>query len=83
MTSHFENFDWDNLKIGDKVRINGYIEDHSTYRKKLLSMGLIPGTEFIFKRIAPLGDPIEIEIRGFSLILRRKEAKILKLKKVL
>jgi ferrous iron transport protein A len=83
MTYHFEDdFDWNALKTGDKIRIIGYFENHSVYRKKLLSMGLLPGTEFILKRIAPLGDPIEIEIRGFSLVLRKKEAKVLKLQRV-
>lgn len=82
MISHFEDFDWNTLEVGDKVRIIGYVENHSTYRKKLLSMGLLPGTEFVLKRIAPLGDPIEIEIRGFSLILRKKEARVLRLKRV-
>lgn len=82
MTSHFKDFDWNNLKVGDKIKIIGYIEGDSVYRKKLLSMGLLPGTELVLKRIAPLGDPIEIEIRGFSLILRKKEARALKLERV-
>lgn len=80
-TSHSKNFAWNDLKIGDKVKIVGYIENGSVYRKKLLSMGLLPGTEFVLKRIAPLGDPIEIEVRGFSLILRKKEVGVLKLEK--
>jgi len=70
---------WSDLKTGDKARIIGYLDDNSGYRKKVLSMGLLPGTEFVVKHIAPLGDPIEIEVRGFSLILRKKEAGILKL----
>ncbi len=45
-------------------------------------MGLTLGTEFTLVRIAPLGDPIEISVRGFSLILRKNEAKILKLERV-
>jgi ferrous iron transport protein A len=74
--------DWSDLKTGDKVRIIGYTEDSSVYRKKMLSMGLLPGTEFTLKRVAPLGDPIEIETRGFSLVLRKKEAGILKLERI-
>ena len=37
-------------------------------------MGLTPGTCFTLKRLAPLGDPVEIEVRGFSLSLRKTEA---------
>jgi ferrous iron transport protein A len=74
--------DWNDLTVGDKARIIGYTEETSVYRKKMLSMGLLPGTEFVLKRIAPLGDPIEIEIRGFALILRKKEAGILKLERI-
>ena len=74
--------DWSDLKTGDRAKIIGYMEDSSGYRKKMLSMGLLPGTEFVLKRVAPLGDPIEIEIRGFSLILRKKEAKMLILERI-
>ena len=70
------------LEVGDKVRIAGYAKDQSGYRNRLLAMGLVPGTEFTLTRKAPLGDPIEISIRGFALILRKKEASILKLERV-
>ena len=46
------------------------------YRKKLLAMGLIKGTEFTVSRVAPMGDPVEIEIRGYNLSLRKDEASI-------
>ncbi len=44
------------------------------YKKKLLAMGLTPGTEFTVTRVAPLGDPVEILVRGFKLSLRKDEA---------
>lgn len=47
--------------------------EHVAYRRKLLAMGLIPGVMLLVKRIAPLGDPIQFEINGFSLSLRRSE----------
>lgn len=43
-------------------------------KKKLLEMGLVPGTPIRFLRIAPLGDPLEIRVRSLSLSLRRSEA---------
>ena len=43
-------------------------------RLRLMEMGLLPGTEVRFVRRAPLGDPMEVEIRGFHLSLRAREA---------
>lgn len=66
------------LKIGQKARILSLAQGTlSSYRKRLISMGLLPGTEFVVSRIAPLGDPIEILVRGFALSLRKNEANIL------
>jgi ferrous iron transport protein A len=77
-----KNITLSNLNIGDKVKVIGYDRIHPNYRKKLLVMGLTPGVEFTITRIAPLGDPIEISVRGFSLVLRKNEANILKLERV-
>jgi len=41
---------------------------------RLLEMGLTPGVEFSMLGVAPLGDPIEIEVRGYRLSLRKREA---------
>lgn len=41
--------------------------------KRLQEMGLVEGTEFRVVKVAPLGDPIEIEVRGYRLCLRKKE----------
>ena len=72
----------DNLTVGDRVKIIGFESSHAAYRRRLLTMGLTVGTEFTLTRIAPLGDPIEISVRGYSLILRKKEASILQLEKM-
>lgn len=65
-----------NLKVGQRARIAGFTktENGSAYRKKLLAMGLTPGTEFTVTRLAPMGDPVEIKVRGFSMSLRKDEA---------
>lgn len=67
----------DTLKCGEEVRIVGFKNGQSPYRHKLLAMGLIPGTCITLLRIAPLGDPIEIRVRGYELSLRKEEARIL------
>ena len=50
------------------------IEGLPTARQRLQEMGLVRGTQVTFVRAAPLGDPIEIRVRGYSLSLRRQEA---------
>jgi len=62
------------LSVGDSGRVVGFGEGSKTYRRKLLSLGLTPGTELTVTRCAPMGDPVEIRVRGFSLSLRKDEA---------
>lgn len=70
------------MKMGSKGKIIGIKSGESLYRHRLISMGLLPGTEFTVSRIAPLGDPIEITVRGFALSLRKDEASILTIEEV-
>lgn len=70
-----------NLKVGDLGKIVGFEQSGKAYRKRLLAMGLTPGTNFSVTRYAPLGDPIEIKLRGFSLTLRKNEADVLLIEK--
>jgi ferrous iron transport protein A len=63
-----------NMNVGDRGRVAGFAAGSKSYRRKLLAMGLTPGTEFTVSRYAPLGDPVEIRVRGFSLSLRKDEA---------
>jgi ferrous iron transport protein A len=70
------------LAVGDSGRIVGFDQAGGVYRKKLLAMGLTPGAEFKITRFAPMGDPVEIKIRGFSLTLRKNEASVLLIEKI-
>lgn len=62
------------LAAGESGRVVGFEEGSKAYRRKLLAMGLTPGTEFTVTRYAPMGDPVELRVRGFSLTLRKDEA---------
>ncbi|AJC50178.1 FeoA family protein [Coxiella-like endosymbiont of Amblyomma americanum] len=62
------------LRAGDIGRVCGYYTGNIFYRQKLLAMGLVPNTQFLVIRKAPLGDPIQIQVRNFYLILRKDEA---------
>ena len=70
------------LAIGDSAVVTGFAPSSRSYRQKLLSMGLTPGATLSVTRITPLGDPVEIRVRGFSLSLRREEAAILNVEKL-
>ena len=61
------------LKVGEKGRVTGFDlppEQH----QRLLEMGLTVGAECEVIRFAPLGDPLDIKVRGYHLSLRKREA---------
>lgn len=61
------------VRVGMRARVASYTKDQPELRR-LAEMGLTEGTEFEVVKVAPLGDPIEIALRGYRLCLRRKEA---------
>ncbi len=60
------------LKPGEHGTVIGYTDDDPPGR--LLEMGLLPGTSVEVVRLAPLGDPIDLKVRGFHLSIRQHEA---------
>jgi ferrous iron transport protein A len=66
------------LKVGDHAKVLGLSQGGSNYRRKLLAMGLTPSTAFVVVRMAPMGDPVEVRVRGSNLSLRRDEASLVK-----
>ena len=62
------------LEEGIRARIIGIRGGLPIYRQRVLDLGLTPRTIVKVSREAPLGDPIEIEFRGYSLALRKKDA---------
>ena len=65
------------MTVGETGTVSGYVKGTTLYREKLLSMGLTKGTQFVVARVAPMGDPVEIRLRGFALTLRKEEASAL------
>lgn len=61
------------LKKGTKGKIIRITRRGSAYRR-LIDMGLVTGSEVEMQRVAPLGDPIEIKVKGYNLSLRKEEA---------
>ena len=70
------------MKPGDSARVTGFIAGERDYRQRLLAMGLTPGVVFSVTRVAPLGDPVEIRVRNFTLTLRQHEAAILRAERI-
>ena len=62
-----------NLLIGQTATIVGF-RDGSAHVERLRSLGLVRGTRIEVIRTAPLGDPIELKLRGFRLAIRAREA---------
>ena len=70
------------LNPGDKGKIRSYGKEHPEYRRRLLMLGATPGAQFEVVRIAPLGDPVEIRVRGSFISVRKDEAKLLEVEKL-
>lgn len=51
-------------------------------RRRLLDMGLTPGTQVSVRKVAPFGDPLELQLRGYELTLRGDDARIIEMRKV-
>lgn len=63
------------LKIGQRAIVLGIHMDKLDVRRHLLDMGITKGTEILIKKIAPMGDPVDIELRGYELCIRKNEMK--------
>ena len=68
------------LKIGDSAAITA-VGGEGALRCRLLDMGLTPRTVVTLRKVAPMGDPIEIHVRGYELPLRVEDARQLTVEK--
>lgn len=71
----------DVANIGEAVEVVT-VGGERGFRRRLLELGLLPGTELRVLRIAPLGDPLELAARGTHLSIRRREAQMIEVKAV-
>lgn len=61
------------LVVGQKAKVLKLNETNKSIRRHLLDMGLVRGTEVTIKKIAPMGEPIDISLRDYELCLRRED----------
>lgn len=64
------------VKIGQTVKIVK-IHGEGAVRRRIMDMGLTKGTDIFVRKAAPLGDPIEIMVRGYELSLRKADAQMI------
>lgn len=64
----------DDLTIGESGMIS-QVGGEGALRLRFLDMGLIPGTTVTLRKIAPMRDPIQIQVRGYELTIRREDAR--------
>lgn len=62
----------DKAPLGQTVKVRGILG--SNVKRRLMDMGIVPGLEISVEGRAPLGDPIEVLVRGYKLTLRKNEA---------
>lgn len=61
------------VAVGDRVTVKRLVGEGAV-KRRIMDMGITKGTEICVQKVAPLGDPIEVTVRGFELSLRKDEA---------
>ena len=61
------------FKIGERGSVKT-VSGEGKRRRRLFDMGITPGADVVMRKLAPLGDPIEVTVRGYELTLRKTEA---------
>lgn len=62
-----------NVECGQTVKVSR-LGGEGAARRRIMDMGITKGTEIYVRKVAPLGDPIEVTVRGYELSLRKGEA---------
>ena len=66
-------------KVGSTVVVTK-IEGDSAYKRRIMDMGITKGSELYIRKVAPLGDPVEITVRGYELSVRKNDAQYVQVK---
>lgn len=65
-------------QVGQTVKVVK-LHGEGALRRRMMDMGITKGTEIYIRKIAPLGDPVEVNIRGYELTLRKEDAEIVEI----
>ena len=64
------------VKVGEKATI-AKLHGEGALKRRIMDMGLTRGTEVFVRKVAPLGDPMELTVRGYELSLRKDDAEMI------
>ncbi|NLW65695.1 MAG: ferrous iron transport protein A [Clostridiales bacterium] len=64
------------VKVGETVRIVK-LHGEGAVKRRIMDMGITKGTDVYIRKVAPLGDPIEVTVRGYELSLRKSDAEMI------
>lgn len=67
------------VKTGTTVTVTK-IEGDGAYKRRIMDMGITKGTKLYVRKVAPLGDPVEITVRGYELSVRKHDAQCVQVK---
>lgn len=70
------------MKKGERAKVVSIDNSNKVLKRRLLDMGITKDVEIIVKKIAPFGDPIDIELRGYELCLRKKDLETIEVVKL-
>ncbi len=68
-------------KIGDTVRVKKLTGEGAT-KRRIMDMGITKGVEVYIRKVAPLGDPVEVTVRGYELSIRKADAEMIEVEGV-
>lgn len=66
-------------KVGSTVVVSR-IDGDGAYKRRIMDMGITRGSDIYVRKVAPLGDPVEITVRGYELSLRKQDAQCVEVK---
>ena len=64
-----------NVPVGSTVTVTK-LNDEGAVKRRIMNMGLTKGTQVFVRKVAPLGDPIEVTVRGYELSIRKADAEM-------
>lgn len=63
-------------KVGETVKISK-LRGEGAVKRRIMDMGITKGTDVFIRKLAPLGDPVEISVRGYELSIRKSDAEMI------
>ncbi len=67
------------VKTGQTVSVEKLLGEGAV-KRRIMDMGITKGTEIYVRKVAPLGDPVEVTVRGYELSIRKADAELIQLK---